>query len=241
MPGVVSIHQPNYLPWLGYFHKMTYSDVFVFLDDVQYTPKTYTNRCVVLQGGQETRLSIPVSMDHWDTPIREVRIDTGKFAAKHLGTLRHGYHQCSAFEEIMAIIGPHFDVGMTNLADFNIGLITALAGYMGLSPRFVRLSDLKIDSSKNRLLADITNAVGGRVFVSGVGAKAYISGHETDYVDAGIGLSYQNFRHPIYRQKSSEFVPGCSGLDLAFNLGQDSTEVLAGIPQPGYRDWQEDG
>ena len=33
---IVSIHQPNYLPWIGFFDKIKRSDVFVLLDDVQF-------------------------------------------------------------------------------------------------------------------------------------------------------------------------------------------------------------
>ncbi len=235
---VVSIHQPNYLPWIGYFHKMTYSDVFVFLDSVQYTPKTYTNRCFVLQGGRQTRLSIPVSTDRWDTPILEVRIDTREFAAKHLETMRHAYGRCGAFAEVMEVLEPHYRIGETNLADFNIGLITALADYMGLSPRFVRLSELSITSAKNELLIDVTKACRGEVFVSGTGGRSFIAPHGDDYAEAGVSLAFQNFIHPSYRQRASNFVPGCSCLDLIFNSGPRSKDVVTGQSERAYVPWR---
>jgi hypothetical protein len=91
MNNILSIHQPNYLPWIGYFHKILYSDIFVFLDTVQYTPKTFTNRCFILQHGSPIRLSIPVNTKKWDVAINEVQIDTNTFANKHLKSFEFSY------------------------------------------------------------------------------------------------------------------------------------------------------
>ena len=152
MPVVVSIHQPNYLPWLGYFHKMSFSEIFVFLDSVQYSPKTYTNRSYVVLNRCKTRLSIPVQLKHSSATIREVKIDTADFAYKHLETFRHAYGKSPYFKEVMEILKPHYEVGQTNLADFNMGLIKSIATYIGLLPRFIKLLDLHINSKKNQFL-----------------------------------------------------------------------------------------
>ena len=108
MTTVVSIHQPNYLPWLGYFHKMTYSDMFVFLDAVQYSSHTYINRSYVRQGKERVRLSVPVRTERWDGPINEVRFDTRRFARKHLATMRFAYQKSPWFDEIIALLEPHY-------------------------------------------------------------------------------------------------------------------------------------
>ena len=150
MTTVVSIHQPNYLPWLGYFHKMTYSDMFVFLDAFQYSPHTYINRSYVRQGKERVRLSVPVRTERWDGPINEVRFDTRRFARKHLAIMRFAYQKSPWFDEIMALLEPHYAVGETNLADFNIGLITSLTAYLSLSLRFFRMSELGISAAGNQ-------------------------------------------------------------------------------------------
>ena len=237
---VVSAHQPNYLPWLGYFHKMTYSDVFVFLDDVQYTPKTYTTRCFIRQGQQKVRLSVPASLPRWDAAIREVRIDTATFASRHIESFRHAYGRCHAFDTVMEKLRPTYEVGETSLAEFNIRLITAIAEMIGLGPRFVRQSEFGIGSSKNQLLIDLTRAVDGDIFASGIGAKTYIEGSETAYVTAGARLAYQNFIHPTYCQRKSPFLDGCSILDLVFNHLADANEILTGQAEPPYLEWSGD-
>jgi hypothetical protein len=235
---IVSIHQPNYLPWLGYFHKISYSDVFVFLDDSQYTPKTYTNRCAIPQNGKQNRLSVPVSLERWDTPIRGVQLDTRTFARKHLEFFRHTYGKCQAYNGIMERLQPVFDGGEVNLANFNIALIREIASYIGLETKFVNLSDLGINTKKNQLLVDVMKSVGGDVFVSGIGAKSYIDGNEQIYLDNGVRLAYQNFEHPIYRTRQREFVKGCSIIDLAFNAGQTSGEILTSQKDEPWLEWQ---
>jgi len=234
MTVVASIHQPNYLPWLGYFHKMTYSDVFVFLDSAQYTKQTYINRCVISQAGKEVRLIIPVSLEKWDAEIRDVRVEPKKFARKHLETLRIAYGKCPHYDSVMAVIKPSYESEPTNLAEFNIGLIEAIAEYLGNQPRFVRLSDLQIGSVKNQLLIDIANKCDANSYVSGVGAKSYIAGNEGAYEKAGIDLSYQNFVHPTYPQPKSLFIKGCSILDLLFNCGAEARKILLQQTDPPY-------
>ncbi len=239
-PAVISMHQPNYLPWCGYFHKMTYSDVFVFLDSVQYSPKTYTNRACLPRDGALFPLSVPASLDGWQTPIHEVGIDTGKFARKHLATFQHLYGKCRAYDEVMEVIRPCYDAGYGNLADFNISLITAISAYLGFAPRFARLSELAIDTASNQLLSDIAKRCEADVFVSGVGAKTYIAGNEAIYQEAGVALAYQHFVHPQYRQRRQPFVPGASILDLIFNHGRDAAAILVAQAEPPYLLPQQD-
>ncbi|MBI4617560.1 MAG: WbqC family protein [Planctomycetes bacterium] len=234
---VASIHQPNYLPWLGYFHKMTYCDVFVFLDDVQYTPRSYTNRCFLGSNGQKVRLSIPVHQESWDVPIRCVEIDARQFSRKHLEAFRHAYGKCSRYEEVIAVLEPFYRAGEISLAEFNAGLIRALAAFVGLRPRFVNLSELGLTSKKNDLLIDISRKVGADIFVSGVGARKYISGHEARYLANGVRLAYQSFQPPTYRQREPGFVAGLSAVDLVFNHGPTAREILTSQTEPPYLEW----
>lgn len=235
MPAVVSMHQPNYLPWLGYFHKMSYSDYFVFLDSVQYSPKTYINRCYLKLNKIKTKLIIPVHMEHSSSTICEVMVDTAEFAYKHLETFRHAYGKSPYFEEVMEILKPHYKIGLTNLADFNMGLIKDIADYLGFLPRFVKLSDLEITSKKNQLLIDLAKECEAEIFVSGVGAKKYIKGYEYMYVENGIKLAYQNFVQQKYPQQKGPFISGCSIVDLMFNTGKSSHDVLTSQGEPMYK------
>ena len=239
MSNIISIHQPNYLPWMGYFHKMTYCDVFVFLDDVQYTPKTYINRAQIIQNGELVRLSIPATVPKWDSTITEVSIGLETFGAKHLASLRHAYGKCRNFDIVMDVLSPHYDTECCSLAEFNMGLITDIAAFIGLKPQFIKLSELSLTSAKNDLLIDIATSCGGGEFVSGIGARTYICGNELLYQDASISLSYQNFVHPEYRQRKEPFIKGASILDLLFNHGTDALDILTSQIEPSFIHWKE--
>ncbi|MDA7546256.1 WbqC family protein [Alphaproteobacteria bacterium] len=234
MDKIVSIHQPNYLPWIGYFHKILYSDILVFLDTVQYTPKTYTNRCFILQNGSPVRLSIPVNLDKWEIPIKEVKINTDIFAKKHLKTLEFSYKKAKYYDQIMSIIYPHYQLGKTNLADFNMNIIKDFILFLKIEINFINLSELNLHTKKNQLLIDITKSCKGNIFVSGTGAKGYIKGHEHLYKNESIDLAFQNFNHPSYSQLSKPFIEGMSIIDLLFNHGPQTLKILQDIKKPDF-------
>lgn len=235
---IVSMHQPNYLPWCGFFHKMTYSDIFVILDHVQYPERTWTNRASIMIGGQKVRLTVPVTLDHWSSTIRDARIDTSMFRDDHLKSLQRGYARSPYYDEVIQLLEPVYDIGSESLAVFNLELIRRIAGYLSLKPRFVLSSTLGITSHKNLLLIDITSALNAGTFVSGTGAKNYIQGHEDIYEKAGIRLAYQNFVHPEYNQLKQPFTAQCSIIDLLFTQGREARSILDSH-FPAFLDWRE--
>jgi len=231
---VVVAHQPNFLPWMGFFYKMTYSDTFVLLDDVQYTKGGYTNRVMIKQNDQTIWLTVPVTMPQSKTPINRMVIHPESFVRKHLRSLQQSYGKCSFFDEVFGLLEPIYQHVNESLADFNITLLMALAGYLDMPCRFVRKSTLGIDGKNNAMLAEIASAVGGTLYVSGLGAQSYMAGHEQVYLDRGVRIGYQVFSPPSYPQRGKEFLTGCSIVDLLFNHGCRAREFLRPQAEPPY-------
>jgi len=231
---VVVAHQPNFLPWTGYFYKMIYSDVFVLLDEVEWTKNSYINRCIVPNGSESMWLTVPASPPRSNSPIREVRMADRKFAKKHPGTLRQLYGKTPYFDEVFPRLESEYQKQHERLADFNIALIEWVAGYLQMPCRLVRQSDLGVHGENNALLAGVTRAVGGDLYVSGHGAKKYIAGYEHLYEQAGIQLAFHTFKPPEYEQGDGEFVPGCSIIDLLFRFGPATRDSLAPQHDPPY-------
>ena len=138
------------------------------------------------------------------------------------------------FQNIMDIIYPTFKIGKTNLAEFNIILIKSILKYLNVEINLVCLSKLNIFTKKNQLLIDITKACNGDIFVSGTGAKNYISGNELLYKKNNIQLAYQNFNHPYYKQLKEPFTYKMSIVDLLFNYGEESLNILKSVQKPDY-------
>ncbi len=226
---IVACHQPNYLPWLGYFHKMAACDVFVILDDVQFPRRTYTTRAMVRDKRGVVRLTIPVQGAQRRQLIRDVRLcEPERNLRKHLRTLKHCYSKAPYLSHYMFFMESILAAIPDRLLDLNIAFIELIRNALGISTPLVLSSSLGIgaDVSKTMRLLQICREVGAKVYLSGQGARAYLD--EGLFQDVGVVLRYQTFKHPVYRQCHPGFIPNLSALDLLFNCGDRSPTLLMG-------------
>lgn len=218
---IVAIHQPNYFPWLGYFHKVLHSDVFVLLDHVQYSKSSYTSRVQILCKGTPHWMSIPVvTSGRLGQSIREASSDPrAKWNGKHLNMLRANYARHPYFGEVFGRVEALLAEVEGDVAALNSKIIRALAAEMGARCRFVESSSLDLpDIESSELLVAIVGAVEGTSYVHGAGGRNY---QDADaFSAAGIELRDQRFAHPTYPQhRCSDFIAGLSILDCLFNVG----------------------
>ena len=212
---LICVLQPSFIPWLGYFDQIFQSDVFVFLDDVQYTKQDWRNRNrIKLLSGNISYLTVPVRCDHHDILINEVEINyLRNWRSKHLKTLQYNYGKAPFFKRMYTFFEEALDLRFELLSDLNIYLIKSYAQEMNFPlPRFVRSSDLSLEFSNptERLLA-LCEHFESNEYLSGVAAKAYLE--ERHFQEKGIKLRYQDFQHPRYRQFGDDFVSHLSILD----------------------------
>lgn len=223
---VVAIHQPNYLPWLGYFKKALSCDAFVFLDHVQLPQgRSYVQRAKVLNRGKEQWLTVPaVKSGQGKQRITDVRCDEGQdWREAHLRVLEAAYGRHPRYGETMdGLRGLLLSKG-GNLAEHNIALIGEIAGWLGARCRFERSSGLGCgELAKSELLIDITRKMGGDAYLHGKGGLEYQE--EEKFAAAGTRLEYLGFEPFSYPQQGSpEFFPGLSVVDCLFNLGREET------------------
>jgi len=224
---IVAIHQPNYAPWLGYFHKIAQSDVFIFLDDVQYPKNGYTNRVQILHDGAAKWLTQPVSA-RLGMPINEVTPAKPTWRRAHLDTLRTAYHDATHFKDIWPVLNDIYDdLPEADIAAINRRLIEELASRVGLTCRFEASSDFALNALKgtDRLVALIEAITPGATYLSGKGGANYQDAEV--FETGGISLRYSDYKHPQYAQNGDEFVPGLSILDAVFHLGWRQAGDLA--------------
>lgn len=223
---IVAIHQPNYAPWLGYFAKMAQADVFIFLDDAQYTKNSYINRVQIDAGGKARWLTVPVSYRFGD-PIRAVRASDHDWRRSHLDTLKALYAGAAQFKSVWTwLVALYGRLPDTDLAGSNRVLIEAIAANLGIGRRFLRSSDFEIGAATgdDRLIA-LLQAVGKDAkYLSGKGGSNYQD--PAKFAAAGIGLAYSEFVHPSYEQGHEAFLPGLSILDALFRIGFERTAAL---------------
>jgi len=225
----VAIHQPNYLPWLGYFAKIARADAFVFLDDAQFTKGGYTNRVRILSAKGPRWLTVPVAVSLGDA-IDRVRPSATGWPRAHLDLLRNEYRKAACFKQVLPDLSDMLlSVPEGSLAEVNAHLVRAVARRLGLSCSFLRSSELGVAGAADDRLVEITAAVApGGSYLSGQGGARYQDPEK--FKAAGLGFAYLGFAHPSYAQgaMARDFVPGLSVLDAAMHLGWEGAAHLVG-------------
>jgi WbqC-like protein family len=226
---IAAIHQPNYIPWLGYFFKISRAHRFVFLDTVPYSNGSFTNRNAIKTPNGSGWLTIPVlKSGRSGQLISEVETNTVcRWEGRHLATLRSNYGRAPFFKEILAVLEPHYRVGTNDrksLAEFNIDVIRAICEYLCIRTQCIRSSQLKVSGNKTDLLLDICRTIGANTYLAGTGGKTYQE--DIKFKDAGITPAYSSFSQQPYPQLFGEFVGNLSIVDALMNCGYRGTRRL---------------
>jgi len=232
MGTIAAIHQPNYIPWLGYFFKIAHADKFVFLDSVVYSCGSFVNRNSIKTPHGPAWLTIPViKSGRFGQLIGEVEADfMHRWAGRHMATLRSNYSRAPYFSETIAVLEPYYSVVTDNripLADFNIRLICSITAHLGVSTQFIRASELNVSGHKTDLLLDICRTIGARTYLAGTGAKLYQE--DAKFAEAGITTVYSPFSQQSYPQLFGEFIGNLSIVDVLMNCGRLGTRRLLGV------------
>jgi len=227
---IVSIHQPQFMPWLGYFDKIRQSDTFVFLDTVQFKKNEFQNRNKIKTAQGWMWLTVPVSYKY-PQHLDEVMINDGvDWRKKHIRTLTINYQKStyfhSLFSDIKQFYAAHHETVET-IAAFNSGSVTMLLKLLGLIKDTVLASALgDLPDEPSERLAAICATIGADTYLSGAGGKTYLD--QVPFNSRGIKVVFQEFRHPVYPQLYGDFIPNLSLLDLIFNCGPHSLQILEG-------------
>jgi len=217
---IVSMHQPNFAPWLGFFDKMVHSDILVLLDTVQMTTGGYQNRALLKGINGPQWLTIPVfKKGRSEQLTRHVEInESASWRAVHQRTLQSVLSKAPYREELLDCIKQiYVREDMHRLADFNTALIREIVGRLGIRTQLVMASELTCEGSSSRLIVNLTKEVGGDVYLSGPSGRQYL---EPDMFSAEcVTLRYHGFDPFEYPQQFGSFVPGLSCFDYLANVG----------------------
>lgn len=231
---LVAIHQPNFLPWLGFFDKIRRSDLFVAMDNVQFGKTgagTWTNRVQVIVNGEPAWVTMPiVRAFHGVRAIKEMEVQAEpSWRVKLLRTIENSYRRAPYFGEVFGLVEPIIQNPTSNLAEYNMAGIRQLCGALRLTTPIVIGSTLGVDGRATELLIRMVKAAGGTAYLAGGGAAGYQE--DEQFREAGITLIYQEFHHPAYPQfNTTAFKPGLSIVDALMNCGFRATADLLGKP-----------
>jgi len=230
---IVAIHQPNYIPWQGFFYKMIKCDIFVFLDNVQYSKNNIINRNKIKTHNGEMWLTVPVlTKDSCRQLISDVKINnTFDWRRKHWNSIRQNYAKTSFFKEYSPYLNNIYSKQWDKLIDLNKTLIKFIADCLEIRKEFVDASSLNVSGKSTDLLVDICKKLDGDVYLSGESGKKYMD--EEKFKEIGIKVEYTDFTQPEYNQLYGDFIPNLSVLDILFNCGKESRKILEGTQKNG--------
>lgn len=228
---IVAIHQPHYLPWLGYLHRMAQADLFIVLDHVQFERRNYQNRGRIRLDGDVHWLTVPVVQRSQKECIVDKLIDNSAprpWGPMHFQTLRHAYRSAEHFTPYADALRKILEVRWERLAELDRAMLDFLRDAFEIRTPLVRSSELAVDGAKSDLILNLCRAVGADTLLAGFGGSR-------EYLDAaafareGVRIERHEFRHPLYPQCGAQpFVAGLASIDLLFNCGPRSGAILKG-------------
>lgn len=224
-------HQPNYLPYLGFFHKITLADVFVIVDTVQYVkrgPFGWMNRNKIRTAEGWQWLTIPVlSKGKYLQPINETQIDNSKdWSRKHWRSIEFYYRKTPFFTNYRAFFEEVYHKKWDCFADLSETIIRYVIDQLGIKVKITKTSILGTEGKSTDLIIDICRKLGAEAYVHGAHGKDYVD--EAKFAPYNIKCLWQDFQHPVYRQLYQPFMSGMSVIDLLFNCGPASLDILRG-------------
>ena len=214
---IVTAHQPAYLPWLGYFDKIKRSDIYVFLDTVQYEKNSFTNRNKIKTANGPVWLSVPViKTNHFEMKMKDMLIDKNyDWQRKHLNAIFLAYKKAAYFEQLFPRLEEMYNKKYDTLVEATFDHLIFWLNYLKIDTKVIRSSELNIDSKKSDLVLDICKALNADYYISGSMGVNYL---DTDkFKKNGIEVEFQNYQHPIYNQLYGEFIPCMGVVDFAMN------------------------
>ena len=230
---IIAIHQPHFLPWLGYLHRMAQVDLFVLLDHVQFERRNYQNRTQFRLDDQARWLSVPVVQRSQKERIIDKLVDNTPEGAKTWGTnqfatLRHAYRAAGFFGTYAPELKRMYDAQWERLVDINQASLDILRDAFGITTPLARSSELAVDGARGDLILNICKAVGATQYMVGFGgSRGYLDSDA--FAAAGVEIVLHQFAHPEYKQcGSAPFLKGLSAIDMLLNVGPESRNILLG-------------
>lgn len=230
---VISIIQPCFVPWLGYFEQIAAADVFVYMDDVVYTKKDWRNGNQLKTQYGVKDISFPVKKTSRDTLIKDVEISYNTtWEDTLMNQLFNWYKNAPYYEEIITLIKPSIYSKYEKLVDLNLNLNNAILSYLEITTPiyFSSVIERKTDNKTDRIVEICKNFEGVSVLYDGKKAQDFL---DANYMlQKGIEVMFQDYQHTPYKQLWGDFVPYMSVLDLLMNKGKESNKFIFNVNFP---------
>jgi hypothetical protein len=216
---IVAIHQPAYLPWLGYFDRIAASDLFIFLDTVQFERNSFSNRNRIKTASGPIWLTVPVRLrGHMEKIFNQIEIDnTQGWRKKHLRAIEQNYHRAPMFSKNFERLVAIYPQQPSLLSELCYNQLKFWLSELEITTRVVRASELPVKGSKSDLILALCKHVGAKTYLSGPLGRGYLQ--EDQLLAANVAVHYHDYVQPEYPQLFGDFAPAMSIVDYWMNCG----------------------
>ena len=221
----IAIHQANYFPYPGFFHKINQADVFVIQDDIKFVNKT-TNRNKIISSSGYTWINVPIKKGHQSLPIMDVKINNEiPWKKINFKKVCAGYNKAKFFHLYKDFFENLYKKEWNNIFDLNFETIKQVLIWLNIKTKIVIESELDVSGQPTERLVNVCKKLGADTYISGIGGKKYLD--EKLFEKNKIILKYQNYNPIKYTQHMSKsFIPNLSIIDLLANAGSESGKLL---------------
>lgn len=224
---IVTIHQPMYLPYTGFFNKIKNADIFVIGDDAQYSKGYFYNRNKIKTPNGELMLTVPLK-DSFEQKLSEVEIDNSKnWSKKHLQSLYSFYKKSGYFDDYIDFFEQIYNAKWETLYNLNLKTLFYIIQQLDIDVPIYYTSSLMKDYvfvNKTQKIVDICKKLDADEYLSGISGHDYIE--PKIFEDNNIKLKYQDYTQKEYKQLWGTFIPDLSVIDLLFNLGEEARDII---------------
>jgi len=222
---ILTAHQPVYIPWLGLFHKIFLADKFCVFDIAQYQIKDYNNRNLIKTHTGPIWLSVPVeSKNHFQKKICDIKIVNNGWNKKHFKSIEQSYRNAMFYKENIGGIEKILMTKYEYLTDLNTDILRFMLTAFDINVPIVKASDYEFTGAKSDLVLDMCVKLNADKYIFGSQGRNYAD--VASFNNKNIGIYFQDYIHPEYKQLHGQFAPYMSALDLLFNEGPNSKEIL---------------
>jgi len=223
--NTIVVHQPDFMPYLGFFQRFLQADLYVILDHVQFNTRGWTHRDKIKSRTGESWLSLSVKKSARESAISSIELSDGDaWRIANINKIRENYRKAPFFDAVFPKLVEMYQSPPRSMADFNLSLIKLFCNWLGISIGWKRSSEMLPLGAGSEMIAGLVAQAGGTRYLSGVGARDYH--RQAPFDRAGIDVIWQDFKHPVYPQQFNDFVPYLSTVDVLFNCGPSGTAQL---------------
>lgn len=223
---IVSINQPAYLPWLGYFHRIHLSDVHVTLDHVQFEKNSFINRNKIRTKEGSSMLTVPLKTKglFGNLALNTIEIAEESWSSKHLKSIQNSYSKANYFKKYEGTLCEFYSKRYARLIDLILPMNKWLSEELNIKTKTVLSSEMQVEGTKSDLVLNICKALNAKTYLSGALGRDYIN--LKLFEDNGINVIFQEYKHPEYKQVYPGFESYMTALDLLLNHGDESINII---------------